>query len=415
MAKPKTLRAQPEELLLEYAERLTHHRAGRRAALIALSSLVATGRHEERLRLVEGLLAPLVRHHGGEIFRLRTGDVVAVLGSADQMLAERVSHKLIYLFRDDPFVERAPKSGDESFVRWFDLSKDYEAFYALAREIKQSVEGKPERAREASPPRRNDTPKLLPPARFGEPRQSALMCFLYDEPEGTRAIARLCHPRTVMRLRQNEGPSGAFEWLVPRPDVASLIGFPQGDLDRNSALAEALAQAVLRRLLIELPEGRPSRQALLVNAHLEGLLGLFFLAFHKAWSTRPWEPVTFLLPHTETRADPSRFRYACKFLHGLGHRIGVSGLAFSDIANHKLAALDIDMAVVPFDERYANADDAEALLRSFGRRFTPEDAERVLLDGVDTPEALSTGLKLGISLFAGRQAQAHLSPSQAQE
>lgn len=415
MAKPRAVRAQSEELLLEYAERLTHHRAGRRAVFIALSALTPAGRSEERLRLVEGLLAPLVRHHGGEIFRLRMGDVAAVLGSADRALAERVSHKLIYLFRDDPFVERAATAGDASFVRWFDLSKDYDAFYALAREIKQSAEGKPERAGEASLQRHREAPKLLPPTRSGEPRQSALVRFLYDKPEGTRALARLCHPRIVMRLRQNETPTGAFEWLVPRPDVASLIGLPQGDLDRNPALADVLGHAVLRRLLIELPEGRPGRQALLVNAHLEGLLGLFFLAFHKTWSTGPWHPVTFLLPLEETRAEPSRFRYACKFLHGLGHRIGVSGFAFSDIANHKLAALDIDMAVVPFDDNSASEADGEALTRSFGRRLTPEDAERVLLDGVDTPQALFTGLELGLSLFAGRQAQARLSPAQAQD
>jgi hypothetical protein len=415
VAKPRAVRAQPEELLLAYAERLTHHRAGRRAVFIRLSALTPTDRSEERFRRVETLLAPLVRHHGGEIFRLRTGDIAAVLGSADRALAERVSHKLIYLFRDDPFVESAPKTGEGSFVRWFDLSKDYEAFHALAREIKQSAEGKPARAKEASPQRHIQMQKLLPPFRSGELRASALIRFLYDKPEGTRAIARLCHPRTVMRLRENETPTAAFEWLSPRPDVASLIGFPQGDLDRNPALAEALAHAVLRRLVVELPEGRPGREALLVNAHLEGLLGLFFLAFHKAWSTGPWHPVTFLLPLEETRADPSRFRYACKFLHGLGHRIGVSGLAFSDITNHKLAALDIDMAVIPFDDNFTSDGDGEALMRSFGRRFTPEDAERVLLDGVDTPQALFNGLKLGISLFAGRQAQARLSWSQAQE
>jgi hypothetical protein len=364
---------------------------------------------------VEGLLAPLVRHHGGEIFRLRMGDVAAVLGSADRALAERVSNKLTYLFRDDPFVERAASAGDASFVRWFDLSRDYDAFYALAHTIKQSTEGQPERFGEATFLRRDEAPKLPPPSQPGEPRQSALSRFLYAKPEGTRAIARLCHPRTVMRLRHNEAPAAAFEWLVPRPDVASLIGFPQGDLERNPALAEALAQAVLRRLLIELPEGRPGRQALLVNANLEGLLGLFFLAFHKSWSTGPWHPVTFLLPLDEARTNPGRFRYACTFLHGLGHRIGVSGFAFSDIANHKLAAHDIDLAVVSFGDSETSEGDGETLMRSLSRRLTPEDAERVLLDGVDTPQALFAGLGLGISLFAGRQAQARLSSSPAQD
>jgi hypothetical protein len=217
----------------------------------------------------------------------------------------------------------------------------------------------------------------------------------------------------VMRLRQGESPSAAFEWLSPRQDVASLIGFPQGDLERNPALTEALAHAVLRRLLIELPEGRPSARALIVNAQLEGLLGLFFPSFHKAWSIGPWHPVTFLVSVDDSRSDASRFRYACKFLHGLGHRIGVSGLSFADIANHGLASLDIDLAVVPFEDSYLTNGDSDALLRTLGRRLTPEDAERVLLDRVDTPQALSTGVKLGISLFAGRQAQARLSASQA--
>lgn len=414
MARPKTVQRQPEALLLEYAERLTHHRAGRRAVFVALSALTPTGRPEDRLRLVEGLLAPLVRHHGGEIFRLRTGDVVAVLGSADQALAERVSHKLRYLFRDEPFVERVPTDGPSAFVRWFDLSKDYDAFYTLAREVKQTTEASLEGMQEPAASKRSELPQLMLPSRSEIPRKSALIRFLYDPPEGTRGLARLFHPRAVMRLRQNELPSAAFEWLVPRADVAGLIGFPQGDLERNPELAEALAQAVLRRLLVELPEGRPRNQPILVNAHLEGLLGLFFLAFHRAWSTSSWHPVTFILPLEETRSDPDRFRYACEFVHGLGHRIGVYGFAFSDLANHGLAALDVDIAVVPFDNDYAGDAESNAPSRSLGRRLTPEDAERVLLDDVDTPQALFAGLQFGISLFAGRQAQVRLSPSQLQ-
>jgi hypothetical protein len=414
LAKPKAVRAQPEELLLDYAERLTHHRAGRRSVFIALSALIPTGRPEDRLRLVEGLLAPLVRHHGGEIFRLRSGDVVAVLGSADQTLSERVTYKLFYLFRDDPFVEGAAKAGGEGFVRWFDLSKDYDAFFALAREIKRAADEMQGFVAKPAPQKRSE-PMLLPaPVRSEAAPESALIRFLYDPPEGTRALARLCQSRMVMRLREGETPSAAFEWLAPRTDVASLIGFPQGDLERNPKLAGALAEAVLRRLLVELPEGRPSAQAVIVDATLSGLLGLNFLSFHKAWSTRSWHPVTFLVSQAEPQSDPDRFRYACKFLHELGHRIGVAGFTLADIANHRLAALDIDLAVVASDESLSD-ENGQAFKRPRGYRITPEDAERILLDGVDTPQALFNGLQLGLSLFAGRQAQARLSPGSAGE
>lgn len=412
MAKPKAVRAQPEELLLDYAERLTHHRAGRRSVFIALSALTSTGRPEDRLRLVEGLLAPLVRHHGGDIFRLRSGDVVAVLGSADQTLSERVTYKLRYLFRDDPFVERTPQAGSEGFVRWFDLSKDYDAFYALAREIKRSADETQGLFDKPQPQQRGEPVLLAPPPRSEAGRESALVRFLYDKPEGTRALARLCQSRMVMRLREGEAASAAFEWLAPRADVASLIGFPQGDLERNPELAAALAEAVLRRLLVELPEGRPSTQAIIVDATLSGLLGLNFLSFHKAWSTRSWHPVTFLLPHGEPHSDPERFRYACRFLHELGHRIGVAGFTLADIRDHRLAVLDIDLAVVASDDSLS-VEEGPPFKRPRGYRITPEDAERILLDGVNTPQALLGGLRLGLSLFAGRQAQARLSPGGA--
>ena len=394
MLKSRQALPDPETLLLDYAERLTHHRAGRRALFVALSALVPTPRAEGHWRVVENLIAPLVQRRGGEIFHLRNGDVVAVLSSADQTLTDRVSLKLRYLFRDDPLIEHEDKSGASLLCRWFDLATEYDSFLALARQIKANIDepsAQPVTAMPAEP---------VEEAGPRDPRQAPLMRWMGASMTGPRALEKLASSSIAARIRPNEPPQFMFELLTPKLEALIDSGLPENDLERNPRLELACLALVARRLLIEIPGARRPEESLAINLTLDALLGTEFLSLHRCWALGRWTPLTLIVPFAETSADAARLRYVRGMLRKLGHRLGIGDVPLESLSER--GRLDADLLTFSWRGSYGRGDDHlfDDLRRDFARR-NPED---LMLTGVDTREAFNFARNLGISRIAGRQA-----------
>lgn len=394
--KPHESLPEPEVLLLDYAERLTHHRAGRRVLCLALSALVPPTRNDEHWRIVDNLVQPLILRHGGEIFRLRSGDVVTVFTSADKALVERLTLKLRYLFRDDPLIEAEEKEpgGESRFCRWFDLNDDYDGFLGLARAIKEAAEDPTRPAALIT-----DKPEPRP-----EPRESdgtgTLERWLLAPPKGPRALAALADGGAVAKVEAGRPAERAGAYF--RAHLAGLteLGLSAADIERNAPIEAPLLAHVERRLLIELAAARRPAEQLTLALSLDAILSVEFLHFHKIWTAARFEPLTCLVARAEAEADPARFAYVRSFVTGAGHRLGLSAAASEP---QPMPRTPIDVLALAFDAR-CTGPAGHALLQRLSPTLPPRAA--VMLTGVDTRDALAFARNLGATLLAGRQADA---------
>jgi len=406
----------PEDLLLDYAERLTHHRAGRRAVTIALSKLAPPVRQDDHWRLVENLIQPLILRHGGEVFRLTSGDIAVVFTSLDRQMADRLHHKLRYLFRDDPLIEAEERGGDKTgFARGFDIHHEYDAFLAHARQVKTGRAALPPAA---APAMAGDVAVLtaddlhasLPRDRIreGDPASAPLVTWFKTAATGAASLHRLAARLPAVRIPANTPPSIAFEYLAPHIDGIKALALPGADFERNAEFSQAALGLATRRLLLDLPTFFKSEQPLAIPLTLDDLLSVEFLSFHRAWALGRWVPLTVCIAPGDAGADRDRLRYARDMVRGLGHRIALGPLPvdiYQQRAATSPARLNADVLIFAFDPRLAGADAAPeiAALRAWLGEGGVHD---VMLTAAETREAIRFGQSLGATLFLGRQASA---------
>jgi hypothetical protein len=393
--KPHQALPEPEELFLDYAQRLAHHRAGRKALFLALSALAPTPHPDEHWHVVENLLAPVVRRRGGEIFRFRNGDAAAILRSADRELVERLTLKLRYLFRDDPLVSREETADLDLLCKWFDLGEEYDALLALARDI----EARLHKTQSALPipGEPSETPLPVPGGQEfrgpSDPQQSPLIRWLTAPPSAPRAMDRLARMNPVARLGADGAPTAAFELIEAQAEALLPIGFPERDLERNPQLVAALRGLAARRLLIELPSARQPADPLALILPVETLLGTELLALERHWAAARGAPITFLLSQEERLADPLRYRYLRQMLKSFGHRLGLHGMPLESLGE----PVDADLLSFAWLPAYGDGTDLP--------RATPAGSRAdLLITEIHTRDALSFARKFGAGLIAGRQA-----------
>jgi hypothetical protein len=387
----------PEILLLDYAERLTHHRAGRRALYVTLSKLAPATESGGHWRVFDNLLAPIVRRRGGETFRLGNGDAAVILASADRELADRITQKLHVLFRDDPLFMHGQKEGKDLLSRWFDLAIDYDAFLTLARKIKAEAETAPPPQPIAAPPPAPRTHK--------EPQEAPLMRWLTAPVAETPALQRLANTSLAARMRPGDPPLMMFELLSARAEALLELGLPETDLERNPNLRAAFAAMATRRLLLEIAGARTHDAPLAIEVGLDNLLGAELLMLHRNWALGRWTPLTFIIPHRQMLADGARLVYVRKMLRKLGHRLGIGAAPIEVLSMRD--KLDADLVTLAWSPAYGTGDHAD--FDSLRDAFAKKSPENVMLTGVDTREALAFARNLGITLIAGRQAAQQLS------
>lgn len=409
MSKAAKTLPSPEELLLDYAERLTHHRAGRRALTFALSRLAPPIRPDDHWRVVENLIQPLTLRHGGEVFRLSNGDVAVVFTSLDKPMTQRLVHKLRYLFRDDPLIAAEERGANAApFAQAFDIHTEYDAFLALARAIHHGHIHS-QAAAEAIETLTADDLKGALPGDLGdgaEPGAIPLIQWFETAPQPGSGLHRVATRMPVVRITAGSPAAIAGEYLQPHPDAFTILGLPLADLERNEEFAAAARALTARRLLIELPAHFKSDQALALALDLGTLLSPEFLSFHHSWALGRWLPVTACLRYEETQGARDTMRYARTMIRELGHRIALGPLPMDIYQQRGMATpakLGADLLIFAFDQRYAQAE-ASAEIKALRAWLRESPGVDVMLTGADSREALRFGEGLGASLFVGRQA-----------
>ncbi len=125
-----------EEVLYDYAKRLSHHKSRRRAVHLYLSRLSRASQHPQDIRIAVSHFNGLKGKYDGQLFRLSNNDVVFVGRGVTLAELDEVVLKLRYMFRDDDRLKDFERSEDEdSFCTHYNIERDYDAFLADAKNL----------------------------------------------------------------------------------------------------------------------------------------------------------------------------------------------------------------------------------------------------------------------------------------
>ncbi|MCP5431647.1 MAG: hypothetical protein H6923_00100 [Alphaproteobacteria bacterium] len=398
---------QPEELLLDYAERLAYHRAGRLALWFHLSKLRAAPRADARQHLLADLFKSLVAGHQGQTYALRCGDLVIVLREPRRGEIDELVYKARYLFREDPLVVAEEEDGTQRFCERFEMEADYERFRDAVRErarhpvaedapvhfsghLARHLEAISAEARKEGHPSEPDKA----PAGGGGAR-----------PADTRLLREL----PAMRLGAAGGEAEALVLVELELDPARA----REELFRgiDAASNPALGSFIATRLEASLLDLATSRMPVLgapaaLRLSLDGVLSADFLRFDHAWRALksvngdPVPSPVIVLSRGELADQPDAFRFAREFLDSQGYRIALGGVPIAGLPGVDAAALGIGLVIA----EWRASDFADLLGSKLSLyRATVErlGAERIVLGGVAEARALKLAQALGIRVFSG--------------
>ncbi|NWG47389.1 MAG: hypothetical protein HXY25_12715 [Alphaproteobacteria bacterium] len=407
MTIPRKKLPEPEELLLDYTERLAYHRAGRLALWVHLSRLQPAPRADARQHLLADLFKTLVASHQGQTYALRSGDLVMVLKDPRHSEVDELVYKARYLFREDPLIIAEDEDGKARFCESFEMATDYERFRDAVR------------AAAANP-----VPDGPPPDFSGH--LAAHLVDLSEEAradrgrearatpaEGPEAAGVGAHITEHRIVRVHERPQARVETetvltelALPEAPARDAL-FKAIDTSSNPALGPYMAERVAEALIGHAtPQMRRLPGMAALRLRLDTVLSARFLEFDRSWRAQrslkgtPLKSPLIILSRLEVRDSGEAFRYARDFLIGAGYP-----LALCDVALTTLPGIDLGRFGISFVFAEASEADLEALLTheltDYRDTVQRLGVERVVLDKVSEPRQIRIAQSIGIRIYAG--------------
>jgi EAL domain-containing protein (putative c-di-GMP-specific phosphodiesterase class I) len=386
-----------ELLLLDHAQRLARHRAGRRAIHLRLSRLRPEHRREQHLRIAKNVFETLFSGYDGQLFALRNADLVFITRTASREEIQSQIGKFRPLFADDPAAR--VESGPAAFCAVYDLETNYEEFLRAAESLANG-------AREPGVPASVYAPPLQPL----RPEELAHV----DRALAQADISGLIRRQPVCAVLPGAAaPHPIFsELYVSIADLRGLIA-PKVDLASSRWLFQHLTETLDRRMLAaapRLPEWRGGAKVSL-NLNVATLLSDAFIAFIEAVGSAERRTLVIEVQMLDVVAATADYMLARDFLHARGHRICIDGVTPQSAGLFDFGRLGADMAKVVWAQEIADPDlpqrrdDIAALVRRLGEA-------RVILCRCGEVTALDCGQALGINLFQGRYVDALVEQAQ---
>lgn len=389
-----------EELLVDYANRLSNHCQERLAVHLRLSHLRPFNRKDHHLRMVVATLDPLVKRYEGQLFQLSNADLVFVGREVSRGTLEDVMIKIRYMFRDDPFVEQAeeqltePGSEAEAFYRVFNLEEEYGDFLGCALWLNDicAVEVEDDEPGYVSPEDPDLTSHPLDPEALGRLEQSLERLdlnnvlrkfYIYVLADGTVPQPVLCkHYASIPELQKQLLPEYnlcADRWLLQR-------------------LTAQLDQRVIAKLMdIEIGNAFPVN----IEMHSSSVLLETFPPFVAAVKRRSGKSVLVDIPAVDLLGDMQTFTFARDFLRANGQKIAITDMDPMLFEILDRTALQADLYKVRWSAEY------EDWLMGKGRSLFERAVQsigprHVALIGCDSARSVEFGVSAGIRLFQGR-------------
>lgn len=378
-----------EEQLVDYAERLEKHRAGRRAVQIHLSQLRPYLLKPHHLRLAKQLLEPLVNRFEAGVYQLWNNDVVVLTKGASEEDIETSIRDLKKLFARDPLFSAPPGAARvEPFCDWYDIENDWQTFVDLCRRHNE------------------DRRKAAAPGAGGKAAETMIDPAVLEKLENAIVkadLANLLRRQQVFAIIPGAKPAPILtELFFSMPFLAQTVA-PGYNVTGDKWLFQHLARVLDARMLALMPqqEYQPMLKNASLNMSLATVLSPEFLDFDKATNNKERGPLAVELPALDYFSDPDDFAFARDFLKERGYKIILDQVKHELLPILDRDRLSVDLLKVVWSQAFYDdcvgeqAKDMADAIERIGR-------ERVILCRVDAEQGIEIGQKLGLSLFQGR-------------
>lgn len=352
----------------------------RRALHVRLSLVPARLREARHARLVREALAPMLRPTRARLFELPGGDLVALAPPPGEHL-EEVRANLARLLPEIP---------PETLLPVLRLPAEAARLLTLVG----SALGLDEALPVAAPLRTDDPP---PSAAELDAAQRGMV---------STNLTAFLRRQGIWRLSAgDEQPQPLWTELRPHlPDIAAVL-LPRRNLAAQPVLAQRFRQAVERRMLAEL--AHPQEARLLGDACLPLALGSAleaeFLRLDAALGPHGRASLLVAVPAGDWLADPGRFGLLQRLSLMRGWTLALDDMDAGLLRQWPGARLDHAMLRLRFRPEMLAADGAA---RASLDAALPEDRDRVILTGAETPAAIAWGWQRGVTRFMGRVLEA---------
>ncbi|MEQ9643334.1 MAG: hypothetical protein RIM84_25160 [Alphaproteobacteria bacterium] len=387
-----------EELLLDYAQRLRRHVAGRRAIHLHLSKLARENRRPQHLRAAASTFERLVADHEGQCYQLSNADLVVVAKNAKVSAIDELVLRLRFLFKDDPLAEDADAEGNQDaaeFCTWYDLEEDYEDFLRLAIAAEQALHAHQHRldttTRPAEP--KPDAPRLpLDPAGLGR----------LEELVETTDLSVMLKRQTVAAVNGNALPTPVFSELYVSIDELRRRVMPNVDIAGTPWLFQHLTPHLDRRVLRLVPEREAGHDGVTsININVSTVLAEDFLAFERRLRAVTTKSMMLEFQAVDILADVGAFRFARDLARDRNFKVCLDGLSHLAFPLLRRDELDVDFMKIIWRPRAA-AEMSLERMRELRRAVLNAGPERVVLAHCDDEAAVNFGESIGVNLFQGR-------------
>ena len=396
-AKSPAVAVDPEANLLALIEDMGDRRHDRRAVHIHLSRLRAHNRRDHHLRIAAMTFTSLAKRFDGQVFSLSNADLIFICRDASKEEIEEIVDKVRYLFSDDPVAQDNTGAQSARFCTWYHLGTEFDAFFSTVRDLAEKA--REERQNAAASGRRAKLP--IDPTILAKVEASL----------SSADISSLLRRQPICAVLPNRPkPEPIFtELYVSIADLQQAIA-PNIDLAADRWLFQYLTQTLDRRVLTHLSRERSAefRERLSININMATLLSHEFIDFDSGLTTAECGTVAIELQSFDIIADMSSFHFICEYLRDRGYRLCFDGLTHLTLQYVDRQRLGLDLLKVRWGPDMADYL-ARGHLEDIKKLVERAGEGRIILCRCDSPEAISFGHALGISLFQGRQIDAMLS------
>lgn len=388
-----------ENLLLDYLRRLEKQKEGRKAVQIAISGLKPFNRREQHIRAAASSFEPLVQDLEGQLFTLKTQDLVFIYKDTSHPRVETVVQKVRFLFSDDPLLEE--DNPEKSFVTWYDVASQFEEILRLVQSLAETEEKKSTDLRD----KRLDTRAALKARQErGEPLTPAVLARV-EQSLGSADLSNLVRRQFVCAFDAKLRPQPFFsELFISIADLRETV-VPGVNMTANRWLFQHLTETLDRRMLSML--GKTDRIAITgdisFNLNIATLLSNEFLAFDDNITAGRRGAMIIELALVDIFADLNAFLFVREFVQDKGYRICIDGLNHQTMELVDREKLGVDLVKLVWSpELVDRGEDMHDKVRDFVKRI---GENRVVMCRVDSREAIDFGRQVGIALFQGRQVE----------
>jgi EAL domain-containing protein (putative c-di-GMP-specific phosphodiesterase class I) len=371
-----------ETLLVDTLDRMRRNPEGRKVVHLRLSNLLPHNRTAVRLKILARMFRSLESGRQIQMFPITNGDLVIIVNAGAQRDVQNIVHRIRTLFESDPVT--IGEGEQDRFVAWYDLNLDAPMAIHAAQELRTQAQASS--AASAAP--------MLPP----------LAPALLDDVQKKLAFANVVpfvrdQPVLSVNPTTYEAAIEFVEFFLSVGDLQRAAA-PTINLLGDRSLFQDLSRTMDQRMLETVARAPHAREApaISLNLNLETVITSSFGTFLERIG--PDHKIIVEVQAMDVFTNLGMYLDVQGALKGLNHALLIDGMTVSALRLLNVSQLKPDYVKVAYAPEMevvgrGSAKVVQELVAAMGEG-------KVILSRCESPNALSLGLKNGISLFQGR-------------